>query len=109
MLELTSFPLQFIEWITFIYYGVSVSERLFAMICSILPTVNSADEQKTTQHTGLHGEQIMYVFICFIPLLHLISSLLGKVDLQFIVRAFSMCAGGNFSLLAVHVATETIN
>lgn len=38
------------------YYGVSVSERLFAMICSILPTVNSTDEQKATQHPGVHKE-----------------------------------------------------
>ncbi|XP_065911582.1 protein ST7 homolog [Dysidea avara] len=43
----------FIEWLAFIYYGVSVSERIFAIVCSVLPTINSGDEQKTTQLTDL--------------------------------------------------------
>ena len=53
---------QFIEWLAFIYYGVSVSERIFAIVCSVLPTINSGDEQKTTQLTGMII--ICSVFVC---------------------------------------------
>ena len=40
------------------------------MICSVLPIVNSADEQKTTQHTGLHGEQNMQCYLHTVALIH---------------------------------------